>query len=45
MINKGRYETPNIEIILYAIEDIVCTSMSDFVKEEVGEPWDELWDE
>ena len=43
MIKKNGYETPNMEIIPYSAEDIVCTSKPDDVKNEVGGPWSDVW--
>ena len=45
MKEKYGYVAPNMEIVLYSVEDIVCTSKPDLVRGEVGEPWDEGWDE
>ena len=45
MIQKKFYETLEMEIILYSIEDIVRTSLVDNINSEVGGAWDDAWGE
>ena len=40
MKQKEWYEALKVEVVLYLEEDIVRTSMPDYVDSEVGDGWD-----
>ena len=40
MKQKEWYEALKVEVVLYLEEDIVRTSMPDYVDNEVGDGWD-----